>query len=378
MTIIRIMGNPFGTTGFANHITNLAIALNENETVDSVLIEPVGQLPQDWQSHCDPRVLDMIKNSFKTFEGEDVTIVIDSIQTCELVRSRRPKNMVFFLIWEGDKLPSYYYNILDDPVIKQIWVPSNHVKDTLKEHKQLLDKTYLIPHGVDFSVFNQKVKPLADVQNDAFTFLFVGGWAQGMNDRKGLQFLIQAFSEEFKREDPVELIIKINTVYNDPNWTVENEVTKLGLPEDRPSMPVILSSLTNDKLASLYKNADVFVCTTMCEGFGLIFGEALSCGIPVITTGYGGQTDFCTNINSWIIDKGEMIWAHERSGMYEEVRWFKPDIGEIRRVLREAFNNKDVLKEKQTQAASSVGHLSWTKTAEKAVAALQLKKLEDD
>ena len=38
------------------------------------------------------------------------------------------------------------------------------------------------------------------------------------------------------------------------------------------------------------------------EGFGLPMAEAMLHNLPVITTAYGGQSDFCTDNTSWLID----------------------------------------------------------------------------
>jgi glycosyltransferase involved in cell wall biosynthesis len=42
----------------------------------------------------------------------------------------------------------------------------------------------------------------------------------------------------------------------------------------------------------ILRMADIYVSTSQHEGFGLVFLEAMACGLPVICYNYGGQTDF--------------------------------------------------------------------------------------
>jgi glycosyltransferase involved in cell wall biosynthesis len=49
-----------------------------------------------------------------------------------------------------------------------------------------------------------------------------------------------------------------------------------------------------DKYAAL-AIADAFVSTSQHEGFGLVFLEAMACGLPIVCYDRGGQTDFLTS-----------------------------------------------------------------------------------
>lgn len=57
---------------------------------------------------------------------------------------------------------------------------------------------------------------------------------------------------------------------------------------------------------SYLSNSDLFVLTAMHEGFGIVYMEAMYCGLPIVCTNNGGQVDFLKNEqNAILIDVGD-------------------------------------------------------------------------
>ena len=69
-----------------------------------------------------------------------------------------------------------------------------------------------------------------------------------------------------------------------------------------PKVELIYDDLTDEDLKALYLQSDLLIAPSRAEGFGLPIAEAMKLGIPVITTAWGGQMDFCNHQNSWLID----------------------------------------------------------------------------
>jgi glycosyltransferase involved in cell wall biosynthesis len=66
---------------------------------------------------------------------------------------------------------------------------------------------------------------------------------------------------------------------------------KLGLQDN-----VIFSGAVNDETKyQLLERADMYVSTASHEGFGIVFLEAMECGLPVVCYNRGGQNDFLIN-----------------------------------------------------------------------------------
>ena len=62
-----------------------------------------------------------------------------------------------------------------------------------------------------------------------------------------------------------------------------------------PSRVRFLGHVSDEDKFAILHQSDVFVSTSQHEGFGLVFLEAMACGLPVISYDRGGQIDFLTD-----------------------------------------------------------------------------------
>ena len=56
-----------------------------------------------------------------------------------------------------------------------------------------------------------------------------------------------------------------------------------------------LGQVTEEQKYQYLSNADIFCLATHHEGFGIVYQESMHCGLPIVTTNVGGQTDFLTD-----------------------------------------------------------------------------------
>lgn len=165
-----------------------------------------------------------------------------------------------------------------------IFVASSFTAATLKEFPGPLSAIKVIPYGFPPVSLDRayNVSP-----NRRLKILFVGGLSQ----RKGIANLFEAV--EFVKNQ-VELTI----VGSKPKASCSQLNSAL---EKHRWIP----SLSNQEILKLMRFHDVLLFPSLFEGFGLVITEAMSQGLPVITTERTCGPDFITNgENGWIVEAG--------------------------------------------------------------------------
>jgi glycosyltransferase involved in cell wall biosynthesis len=85
--------------------------------------------------------------------------------------------------------------------------------------------------------------------------------------------------------------------------------------------------------------SNVFISTSLHEGFGIVFMEAMYCGLPIICSNHGGQVDFLKNgENALLVDVGDVegyAWSVRR--FMDDDGLYKRCSGNNRRKVRDFY-----------------------------------------
>ncbi len=90
---------------------------------------------------------------------------------------------------------------------------------------------------------------------------------------------------------------------------------------------------------SMIASADCYVSLHRAEGFGLTMAEAMLLGKPVIATRYGGNLDFMSDRDSWLVDCEMTPIGSGQAPYPAEGEWAAPDIDQAARHMREVFDD---------------------------------------
>lgn len=151
-----------------------------------------------------------------------------------------------------------------------------------KERISLLFPTYHMPS------YQPKIK----FSDTSIKLLFVGTFYE----RKGLEILLKA----------LEIINSDNwTLYLAGNIDGESIYTKKILRKIEEHLHsdkiMVLGRVSEEELVSLYHNSDIFVLTSIYEGFGLVVLEAQGYGLPVVASRVGGIPEIVDDGQSGIL-----------------------------------------------------------------------------
>jgi len=349
----------FGCSGYDIHFRQLANALSKLTEVRVTTNAVPG-----WERMVTDRELEMIK---RPPEKDEINLIITSPTHWKL--NTYAKRNWAYLVWEGDKIPKSWIEECLNPNIEYILVPSMHtfeaIMRTPKESdsreepsKTLGEKIKIIPHGVDLNLFYPKEKP-----KDKTIFIANKGF-RNPEDRGGIQYLIRAYIEEFTDKDKVELKLKINPAYGIPD--IGRALAQISPRKDRiPKIIVNTEALKYEQLVKIYNQGHVFVSPTRSDAFNIPCIEAMACGLPVITTNFGGQTDYVNKENGWIITGKLEEVKHELT--YEGIKWLTPSIPELRKCMREAYNKPQSILKKGKKALETARKYTWEESAKKII-----------
>lgn len=211
----------------------------------------------------------------------------------------------------NQKLEKFHRILL--PLTKSIWRNASAVVALSQGLKDIALKTApeqeidIISNGIETDHFYPATTEKK--QNGPLKLITVSR----LLERKGIHHLLEAIAKP--EPLPVTLTIVGTGSYEDE---LKRLCTELNL-DDRVTFT---GFVRRDELPELYRQYDVFALPSQTESFGLVFAEAMSCGLPIIGTFVGGIPE---------------LVRHETDGIL--VNPAEP--GEIRSSLETMLNNPE-------------------------------------
>lgn len=170
---------------------------------------------------------------------------------------------------------------------------SKDVKCRALSHYKVKKEITIIPSGLKVPLFENTTRTELGLSEDDFLIIAIGRLVK----RKGLEYLLQAVA---KIQIPT---IKVLLISDGPEREhLESLAAALGIGQQI----VFLGTVSEERKFQYLSASDLFVLPSLHEGFGIVFLEAMYCGLPIVTTDTGGQTDFVKDgHNGFLVPVGD-------------------------------------------------------------------------
>jgi glycosyltransferase involved in cell wall biosynthesis len=149
----------------------------------------------------------------------------------------------------------------------------------------------VVPCTVDESYWTTPPKPRAPTP---FTF-----YAQAhLSPRKGFDILIRAFARRFRGDHGARLVIG-------GGGEIRDDLERLAEAAGVRAQVTFLGAIPRDAVREAMWAANCFVLPSHAENFGVVLIEALSTGLPVISTRCGGPEDIISDRVGILLSPGD-------------------------------------------------------------------------
>ena len=155
-----------------------------------------------------------------------------------------------------------------------ICVSQSSKEDVIAEFRVKEERITVIPNGIDIKTF----KPSPSSKTLDFKIVTT---ASADIPLKGLKHLILALPRVLE-EYP---LTRLNVIGKSPN---KSKLNKLIDDLNLKDKITFTSGVTEEEIVKIYHNSDIAVIPSLYEGFGFGAGEAMACGVPLISTDSGG------------------------------------------------------------------------------------------
>lgn len=154
-----------------------------------------------------------------------------------------------------------------------VTVSRQSLRDIVEQFGVREEQLELIYNGIDTELF----RPQTQVPRNPLRIMTTASADQPL---KGLRFLLLALAELRQRHPGLELLV-VGRLQD--GGSTEKLLCELQLQD----AVQFVSGISNEEMVNYYASASVVVCPSLYEGFGLPAGEAMACGVPVISSDGG-------------------------------------------------------------------------------------------
>lgn len=247
--------------------------------------------------------------------------------------------------WEQPVFPDRYLGSFWG--LNEVWVPSTFVQDAVSALAPV--PVLKIPHAVRFEIPKKPSRKRFGLPSRGFLALVMYD-LHSYQFRKNPDAAISAFRRAAGDKSGATLVIKtIGATQNSKDFAALKKAV-----QDLPNVVFITEFLSREEVYELQACCDVLLSLHRAEGFGLAPAEMMFLSKPVIATGWSGNMDFMTPMNSYPVEY-ELKPLAKSLGVYEAGSvWAEADVDHAAWCLRQVIDDPAKAKDKGRRAGADV------------------------
>lgn len=287
--------------------------------------------------------------------GLDQVHIIDDFSA---LQSTDRVNFIAYHFWELLDIPSLYLKSLSK--FSLVISPSKFIKQI--NDRGLKTNSIILPPAKMRSIKPEIIgqpdsRELLNLHN---YFLVVFDFNSDF-DRKNIEDTVNVFNQFFKQTESQSILV-IKSINSDKNPLAMNSMNTLLKASQK--IVHLSNNYSRADMQFLLSKAKCLVSLHRSEGFGLNVLEAMSLGIPVISTGFGGTTDFTEGYEIQIPFVLVSTKEARFSGSFyskHESNWAQPNLKVVLEYLQRIDSNDDFRSE-LTRQGLNLSQLFFTQT----------------
>jgi glycosyltransferase involved in cell wall biosynthesis len=232
--------------------------------------------------------------------------------------------------WEVEEFPEYMRRAAD--FVDEVWVGSRHTAEAIAP---VIDKPVLINPPPIVPLRPAPMSREALGLPEGYLFLFAFDF-NSVIERKNPLGAIDAFKKAFEPNEGPTLILKSVNGFQHQKQ-LEALRTHVG---ERQDIQIRDEYMDLHVLHALMSSCDAYVSLHRAEGFGLTMAESMALGKPVIATGYGGNLEFMTHRNSYLVDYSLTEIPPGCDPYPAGARWAQPKVDDAADYFRRVYEDR--------------------------------------
>jgi hypothetical protein len=312
---------------------------NSKYTHSDIITKTVNDCKYKLYDRYDYFIVHFVVDQFKNLYNEYFNIR-------NLVKNKDCK-VILQTVWETTKIPQYWVDVLNDPVIDEIWVPSIFNKKIFEESgvkTKIKIKRYISYNMIDQVEKSDIVAPNhiqygnKDITK-TYNFYSISSWS----DRKNYVNTIREFCKTFTKHDNVSYLIKTTVENYEDHFKdkIKHEFESIlsDFP-DHPDFYLFLDNYETYEINNIHTLGDCYYLLTRGEGLGYSAYDAYINNKPVIITKFGGQLEYFPENYPFFVDYTLVPvegMKNTKSYSSHDHSWAEPNYNQARNLLKNVY-----------------------------------------